>query len=64
MRRLRPPPVMAEHDLGCAIGALHLARDHAIAADCPALAGAIRRALKSADGARRHLDRRIREART
>lgn len=45
--------------IGDAIEALKLARDKARYADCPQLLKAIRKALKSADGARRHVDRRL-----
>jgi hypothetical protein len=47
------------HCLSDAIELLRQARDRAEEADCPQLAKAIRRALKSADGASRHMSHRM-----
>lgn len=43
------------------ISTLKVARDQCAEADCPSLKKKIHSAIKSAGGARRHMERRIRE---
>lgn len=57
--KLRPATNYQRHDLARALSFLKLAREAAKDADCPSLVRKIRSSLKSADGARRHLDRRL-----
>ena len=57
-RSLRPYRVGQDLEIALAQRALRSALEHAKNADCPALAEKIRSALKSADGANRHVMRR------
>jgi hypothetical protein len=57
--KLRPGNNYQRHELNRAITFLKLARDAAKDAGCPSLLKKIRSGLKSADGARRHFDRRL-----
>ncbi len=60
MSAIRPAKIRHQHHLNIAIERLKDARDLAIDSGCPRLAKKIRSALKSADGARRHLEHRMR----
>ncbi|WP_428031527.1 hypothetical protein [Ancylobacter sp.] len=56
--RLRPATSEQRSRAAAAAFRLRAALEDAEAADCPKLAQSIRRAIKSADGARRHIERR------
>lgn len=58
-RSLRPAPPDARGHMTAMLAALRVARDNAARADCPQTLRKIRTALKSAEGARRHLARRL-----
>lgn len=57
MSKLRTAELGDVYDVDTAIGHLQRARDLLARAHCPQAADAVRRALKSADGARRHAKR-------
>jgi hypothetical protein len=57
--KIRPANQAHARHLASAIDSLVAAKCHAVLAGCPSLAKKIRSALKSADGARRHLDHRL-----
>lgn len=59
MRRLRPATPEHQAQLLAALAALQTARDQIRGADCPNTLKKIRRALKSAEGAQRHMRRRL-----
>lgn len=61
-RRVRPATNRQAIALDLAIARLQDARAEALAADCPATVRKIRAALKSAEGAKRHMARRLVEA--
>lgn len=58
-RSLRPAPADAGIRISAALMALRVARNNAARADCPQTLKKIRAALKSAEGAKRHLARRM-----
>ncbi|MEQ9135740.1 MAG: hypothetical protein RLO51_11065 [Thalassobaculum sp.] len=58
-RRLRPATPDQQSQLHAALTALQTARDKIRGADCPNTLKKIRRALKSAEGAERHMRRRV-----
>lgn len=58
-RSLRPAPPDAPVHMTATLAALRRARDNAARADCPQTLKKIRAALKSAEGAKRHLARRM-----
>lgn len=58
VRQLAPATARHEINLGIAIARLKDARDYAKLAQCPATLKKIRSAIKSAEGARRHMSRR------
>ena len=58
-RRLRPATQEQHVDLKEAVSALRTARDRMRGADCPNALRKIRGALKSAEGAERHMRRRL-----
>jgi len=60
--KISPATPRQERELAEAIATLKRARAAAAGAGCPALLRSIRGALKSADGARRHMGRRRRAA--
>lgn len=62
MSELRPMTETQSEALNAARRILKVALGLLKNADCPASADAVRRAIKSADGARRHADRRRRAA--
>jgi hypothetical protein len=64
MNYVRPASQANAHNLERCIETLKTARTQCRAADCPALQKKIHSAIKSAEGARRHLDRRIRHTNT
>lgn len=57
-RQLRPATADQRARVTAVLIRLRAAREDAKAAGCPQLLDAIRHALKSADGARRHVQRR------
>lgn len=59
VRRVRPATMRQSIDLQLVIAQLKDARDHARRADCPSTTRKIRSALKSAEGAQRHMARRL-----
>ena len=60
-RKPRPATQRQSIDLQVAVARLKDARDHARRAECPATLKKIRSALKSAEGAGRHMARRLSE---
>lgn len=64
MRPITPATDADAAGVRAAIAKLREARDLLRVAAAPAAAKAVARALKSADGARRHVDHRIRRRRT
>ena len=63
-RGIRPATERQSIALQIAIERLRDARDHAMHADCPLTLKKVRAALKSAEGARRHMARRLLEGRS
>ena len=59
MNPVRPATEVNLHNLELCIETLKAARSRCQAADCPSLKKKIHSAIKSAEGARRHLHRRI-----
>ncbi len=58
-RSIRPATERQSIDLHIVVGKLKDARDHARRAGCPSTLKKIRSALKSAEGAERHMARRL-----
>lgn len=59
MTKIQPATPHERDSLDNAIRYLKSARDQATDAGCPKVATKIKSALKSADGARRHMERRL-----
>jgi uncharacterized FAD-dependent dehydrogenase len=58
-RSVSPDPPRAQIELRIALELLRNARDHIGRAKCPSTLKKIRSAIKSAEGARRHLKQRV-----